>query len=94
MMYRYIRNCHICRRAKISRDRYNCLLKPLLISSHPWIDITLDFVTGIPSSNGYNYTVLMVVNRLTKKRYHISCMTDENSITAEATTCLLLNNNC
>ena len=90
-VYRYIRNCYTCRRAKAPRDQYNGLLKPLPIPTRPWTDVTLDFVTGLPHSNGYN-AVLMVIDRLTKKRYYISCTTDKNGTTAEATAYLLLNN--
>ena len=90
-VHRYIQNCHTYRRAKASRDRYNGLLKPLSILSLPWTNVTLDFVTGLPSSNGYN-AVLMVVDRLTKERHYIPCTTDENGTTAEATAYLLLNN--
>ena len=60
-VHRYIRNCHICRRAKAPRDQYNGLLKSLPIPARPWIDVTLDFVTGLPSSNSYN-AVLMVID--------------------------------
>ena len=44
---RYIRNCHICRRAKAPRNCYNGTLKPLLVPERPWTDITMDFVTGL-----------------------------------------------
>ena len=67
-MYYYSQNCHTCRHAKACRDKYNNLLKPLLILSHHWTGITLDFVTEIPPSNGYN-VVLMVIDWLTKNRY-------------------------
>ncbi len=90
-VYRYIRNCHTCRHAKAPKNWYNSLLKLLSILSCPWTDIILDFVTGLPSSNGYN-AVLMVVDRLTKKWHYIPYTIDENSTTAEATIYLLLNN--
>ena len=89
--YHYIRNCYTCRHAKASRDQYNGLLKPLPIFIRPWTDVTLDFVTGLLYSNGYN-AVLMVIDRLTKERHYILCTTDENGTTAEATAYLLLNN--
>ena len=90
-VYCYIRNCHTCRRAKAPRDQYNGLLKPLPIPTRPWTDVTLDFVTRLPHSNGYN-AVLMVIDRLTKERHYILCTTDKNGTTAEATAYLLLNN--
>ncbi len=89
--YRYIRNCHTCRRAKALKDRYNGILKPLPIPTHPWTDVTLDFVTELLPSNGYN-AVLMVIDRLTKERHYIPCTTDENGTTTEAIAYLLLNN--
>ena len=90
-VYRYIRNCHTCRNAKVSRDQYNGLLKPLSIPMRFWTNVTLDFVIGLLYSNGYN-VVLMIIDRLTKERHYILCTTDENVNIAKATAYLLLNN--
>ncbi len=91
MVSRYIQNCHSCRYAKAPKNQYNGLLKSLPIPSHPWTDVTLDFVIGLPISNGYN-AILMVVDHLTKERHYIPCSTDENVTTTEAITQLLLQN--
>ena len=61
------------------------MLKPLAISVCSWINITLDFVTDLPVSNGFN-TDLIIIDYLTKERHYIPCPTDENSTTTEATT--------
>lgn len=45
---RYVRNHHVCKRAKAARDAYNGLLQPLPVSERPWVDMTMDFVTGLP----------------------------------------------
>ena len=90
-VYRYIRNCHTCRHAKALKDQYNGLLKPLPIPTRPWTDVTLDFVIGLPHNNNYN-AILMVIDRLTKKRHYILCTIDKNGTTAEATAYLFLNN--
>ena len=68
----YIQNCHICRRTKAPKDQYNSLLKPLLILTYSWTDITLDFVTKLLHNNSYN-AVLMIIDRLTKKNiiFHV-----------------------
>ena len=89
---RYVRNCHVCRRAKAPRDKYNGLLRPLSIPEQPWQDISLDFVTGLPlSGEGFN-AILMVVDRLSKERHYIPCTTEEHGTTSEATAKLLINN--
>ena len=66
-------------------------MKPLPIPSRPWTNVTLDFVTDLPISNGYN-AILMVVDCLTKERHYISCTTDENGTTTKTTAQLLLQN--
>ena len=91
MVWRYIQNCHRCRHAKAPRDWYNGLLKPLPIPSCLWTDVTLDFVTGLSISNGYN-AILIVVDRLTKERHYIPCTINKNGSTTEATAQLLFQN--
>ena len=85
----YILNCHICRRTKPARDTYNGLLQPLPIPQQPWKDISMDFVTGLPVSEGNN-AILVVACRLSKQRHYIPCYASEEGTTAEATAQLLL----
>ena len=90
-IHRYVRNCHVCRRAKAPRDKYNGLLKPLPIPERPWKDITLDYVTGLPKSKG-NDAILMVVDRMSKERHYIPCTCSGEGTIAEATAKLLIDN--
>jgi hypothetical protein len=88
---RYIRNCHICRRSKATREKYSGLLNPLPIPDRPWTDVTMDFVTGLPKTkDGFN-AILMVVDRLTKMHHYVPCIAEEEGTTAEETARLLIN---
>ena len=72
---RYIRNCHTCQRSKPTRHAPFGILRPLPIPERPWQDISMDFVTGLPWSNGCD-AIWVVVDRLTKERHLIACRTD------------------
>ena len=85
----YLRNCHVCKRAKASRDAYNGLLQPLPVPERPWVDLTMDFVVGLPKSRGYD-AILMVVDRLLKERHYIPCTEENNGTNAEATAAMFL----
>lgn len=64
----YVRNCEICTRSKTSRNAPYGVLRPMPIPDGPWTDVSMDFVTDLPESGGYN-AILMVVDRLTKMRH-------------------------
>lgn len=45
---------------------YTCwFIQPLLILNKPWLDISMDFITGLPKSQGFE-VIFVVVDRLTK----------------------------
>ena len=61
----YICNCHACKRAKALRDIYHGLLQPLLVPQKPWVNVKMDFVTGLPTCKAYGQeydAILMVVD--------------------------------
>ena len=84
----YLRNCHMCKQAKASWNAYNGLLQPLPMPERPWVDLTIDFVVGLPKSQGYD-AILMVVDQLSKERHYIPC-TEDNGTDAEATVAMFL----
>ena len=61
----HIKTCEICQRIKVDTIKPAGLLKPLLISDKPWLDISMDFITSLPKSHGYD-VILVVVDRLAK----------------------------
>ncbi len=85
----YIRNCYICQRSKTSRDKSNDLLQSLSISEQRWQDIAMNFIIDLSDSSEYN-AILTIICRLSKKRYYISCITDDEDITVEKTAKMLI----
>ena len=61
----FVRECDVCQRIKSETFALAGLLQPLEIPTIPWIDVSLDFVEGLPKSQGYE-VILVVVDRLTK----------------------------
>ena len=64
--------CITSRQAK-SRVLPHGLYTPLPIPSAPWVDISLDFVLGLPRSRKGRDSIFVVVDRFSKMAYFISC---------------------
>ncbi|KAI2661117.1 Transposon Tf2-9 polyprotein [Labeo rohita] len=61
----YVQACNICARSKTSNSPSIGELQPLPIPKRPWSHISVDFVTGLPDSQGKN-TILTIVDRFSK----------------------------
>ncbi len=85
----YIRNCYVCQRSKISRDKSNDLLQSLSVSEQRWQNIVMNFIINLSDSYDYN-AILTVICRLSKERHYISCIIDDEDITVEKTAEMLL----
>ena len=66
----YVRGCDVYLASKTIRHKSYGDLQSLLIPTHRWKDLSIDFVTGLPLSadrkgNSYD-SILVIVNQLTK----------------------------
>jgi hypothetical protein len=61
----YVKQCDVCQHAKGERTHPPGLLQPLPIPQGAWQDLTMDFIEGLPKSEGCD-TILVVVDRYTK----------------------------
>lgn len=61
----FVWQCHTCQQVKHVSWRPTNLLQPLLIPSVIWEDLSLDFVTHLPSSQSFT-VILVVVDRFSK----------------------------
>lgn len=84
----YVANCHTCQWTMAFHHLPSGVLHPLPVPGYLWQDISMDFVTGLPSSNGYD-TIWVVVDYLTKLWHFIPCST---TIDTEGLVELLLTN--
>jgi transposase InsO family protein len=75
--------CVTYRQAK-SKVQLNGLYTPLPIPSEPWIDISMDFVLGLPRTKCGRDTIFVVVDSFCKMAHFIQChKTDDASHVAD-----------
>ncbi len=65
------------------------MLQSLSISEQRWQDIAMNFIINLSDSYNYN-AILTVICRLSKERHYISCIIDDENITAEKTAEMLI----
>jgi hypothetical protein len=66
----FIKQCSICQQPKHSNTLPASLLQSLPIPEGVWMDLSMDFVEGLPKSQGYS-VIMVVVDRLTKYAHFV-----------------------
>ena len=68
----YVAQCDRCARFKGSNTKPAGSAIPLQPSTMPWVDVSADFITDLPLSNGFD-SILTVVDRFSKETEFIPC---------------------
>ncbi|SJL16240.1 uncharacterized protein ARMOST_19760 [Armillaria ostoyae] len=68
----YIGGCKTCQRTKSSNQAKSTPLHPNTIPTEPWTHISVDMITGLPSSNGHD-ALLVIVDRFSKAIILVPC---------------------
>lgn len=61
----FVRQCSVCQQAKSEHTKLPGLLEPLQAPTEAWQLITMDFIEGLPKSNGFD-SILVVVDKFSK----------------------------
>ncbi|KAK1912794.1 hypothetical protein P3342_004730 [Pyrenophora teres f. teres] len=72
---RFTNSCMTCKRSKVNRSAKHGLLHPLPVPTQYWDDISIDFITPLPTSTwcGHAYQhIMVVVDRLSKMKKFIA----------------------
>ncbi|SRR5258708_40252669 len=66
----YVQSCNTCQQMKPSHHTPYGELVPLKIPERNWDQISMDFITDLPSSHSFDL-ILMVVDRLMKQAHFV-----------------------
>lgn len=67
----FLQQCTICQQYKTDCMKPAGLLQPLPIPAQIWTDVSMDFIEGLPPSNGHT-VIMVVVDRLTKYAHFVA----------------------
>nr|GFC46641.1 retrotransposon protein, putative, Ty3-gypsy subclass [Tanacetum cinerariifolium] len=67
----FVSKCMTCQQVKIEHQRASGLLQPLEIPMWKWDEISMDFITGLPTTQKRHDAIWVVVDRLTKSAHFL-----------------------
>lgn len=69
---KFIRACALCSQSKPANQKHG-LYQPLPLPSRPWESISMDFLSGLPTTQRKHDAIWVVVCRLSKMAFFIAC---------------------
>ncbi|GJP54433.1 hypothetical protein CLOM_g13518 [Closterium sp. NIES-68] len=72
---KFVTSCSTCQRMKSSKQKKAGLLQPLPIPEQPWQVVTLDFITGLPTTTSGHDAILVVIDMFSKMGHFIPTYT-------------------
>ena len=76
---KYLKGCDLCNRTKMFPASLVGKLMPNQIPDHRWQVISVDLITELPQSHGYD-TLLVVVDHLSKRAHVVPTTSDVTSL--------------